>query len=373
MTVEIADLGSFFGDDKIMTLEGSEGLGVFKPGQREKKDGKQLVYVDRLVEGPHFWVGPFFIPADRDGPFTISVPADKMRKPGAYRKFAGWSLGQAFKLSKKKYSSGAVPGQNARMWVKKDGAYWGTPNVLNTNFLPRLSTRETNPSRCEPRLLGACIPKNEFVAPEFITGKSPIFRYDHPTKKRSGGSPEKWAVFMTIIDESSAGSAYGQAAAGGPVNLRGSHYRFTFKKVTPSFWGRLWDWLKSIVIKLVETVVDLLKSLIESLIKYACSLAKPLLIEIQNSAKQKTALPASTREKIAKSNIGISADTIDTLIAGGTVAGVREVGNAVVGALCGVEEATGGGVPETEDEKLSPLVVAGGLTIGGVIVYLLFV
>ena len=123
MSIDIAEVGSYKDtDDKIMMLEGFLGRDI--PGQQAKGGGAQLVYREQLVEGPHFWVGPFFLKADRDGPYDIHVPVSKMRARDDYKKFGTWSMGQVQKLSLKRNATKYEQPGTVGVWYKKDGAFW---------------------------------------------------------------------------------------------------------------------------------------------------------------------------------------------------------------------------------------------------------
>jgi len=372
MSIEIAEIGprDSYGigeaDDQIMMLEGFLGNDLdAAPPRRTGRGGakddtpQKLFWKPKIVEGPQFWVGPFLLKADRKGPYSIHVPVSKMRKRADYKKFGTWAMGRVQKYSKKSNPLNVkVNGTDMSKVMRKNGKYMASP-VGHSRILPK-----RDGSRCPPELLGVCIPDDQFIDKRYINGSRPIAKFDHPLFKRSGGGKENWGMFLTLVPAKQTGDKNHS----GPAT---EHFKFTFKKVAPGFWGKLWDWLAKIFTEIIATVVDLLKSIIEGLLDYACSLATPLLREIEQAAKAKTKLSASTRDKLAKNNVGIGADSIDTLIAGGTVVGVRQVGEAVIGALCG-EDAPQSPPLKTESD-ISPLVIAAGLSATVGVLYYFFV
>ena len=312
---------------------------------RQEHGGNVGAYADRpLAEGPHFWVGPFLLPANQDGPLDIHVPISKMRSREDFRAFGQWAVNKVWDYTYKRQGWGAT----GPMPYKKDGKMW----AANSGYLPGYGG-----DRCLPA--GVCIPDNQYWGRGFIDGRAPIAKFDHPTKKRSGGGAESWAVFLTISGENE------------DKQYPAAHFKFTFKKVDPGFWSSLWDWLVKIVTKVINTVVDLLKSMIEGLLAYACQLATPILQQLEIAAKSNTVLPAGVVNEITM-RTNISGGDIDKAMAAATGAGVKGIGEAIIKGFCGGTAPASPPMKTTEEAGgVSAGLVVAGLGAAGILAYFL--
>ncbi len=333
------------------------GIDVYRPSRDDVVQQSALPNKP-LADGPHYWVGPFLIPASKTGPFTLRVTTDMMRAREDYRAFGSFAVNRIRELSERFLWSTQVK-------TTEDGKRWatGAPGIPATLFYPAISDL---PNRCGlPG--GVCVPDNEIWYKEFLSGEKPIFKYKHPTTGKD------WVVKVKLVDQ------------GVDSSMPQAHFAFTFEQKGKSWWGKLWDWLKSIIVKVVNTVTDLLKSIIEGILNKACAIAQPVLKQVQAAAAKGSAIDLQItiddngvvhQATSAKAGIWLNAKTgmtmsqMNALLAAGTSSGVQSIGTAIISGLCGADAPVTPPV-ETESSGLGTTIAVAAVGVGvvGAIIY----
>lgn len=316
-------------DDQVMLLEDfREGLGlVTRPTM--PTGPQEAVMPGRLRDGPQVQIGPFMFSADRDGPFSFSASFSLMLKRPDVKALGQWTLDQVGRISTKLLPATGPGNPAGQQWTfkKLDGeqAIWGFRTGL---FVPQLSNYPNRDSGS-----GIVVGKTQLWSTKLLSGEKPVAKFKHPKKN------EDWGVFCKIGD---------------------GKFTWTFKKVNKSWWGRLWDWLKSLVARLVDFIQDVFRALKAGV----CMAAQTQLEKLAVSAEGKVKLPES--EKLALSAAtGVPPQAIDQVASEPTSQLARDVGAKVIAAFCKPEPgppSPGPTEPVEEKKKISiaPLLLIGG-------------
>lgn len=245
--------------------------------------------------------GGFVLDARSASGIKITVPYTKVQTNSIAKSQVTFAMNAIYRLSTGKANQIAAsqPGgygltgfqPTLPVVVSRGGVKWGG---YTKAFLPLDTAR---PHR-DP--LGFAIPNKWVVWKRLIDGSKPFVKFQHPRDKRT------WGIFLRIHD---------------------GVFTFKFKRVTKSWLGKLWTWVKDVVARLIELVKDLY----DFLKVMACPLAKMYLLKLKKVSEG----DASPTEKMAiTAATGVPPQALDKLAADPTVDAAMNLANAVNETLC---------------------------------------
>lgn len=200
--------------------------------------------------------GGFVLDARSASGIKMNVPYTKVQTNSIAKSQVTFAMDTIYEKSTSlalKIEGGAVAGFGMpnQVLFRKDGA-WGGP-TSDGKWLPHYK-------RHTPRSpLGFGIPKHKLIYTPFTDGSKPFAKFQHPVDRTASG-PRTWGIFLRIHD---------------------NVFTFTFKRIEQSWLGKLWRWIKDVVVQLIELVKDLY----DFLKTMACPLAKMYLTHLGQIAE----------------------------------------------------------------------------------------
>jgi len=186
------------------------------------------------------------------------------------------------------------------------------------------------------------------IHPAVLNGKVPLFRFKHPDT-----GDQDWGVYLTV-------DAPEDAPHGG---WKAMH--FHVRKISKSWWSRLWDWIKEFVVKVVRFLGELIRDLVQGL----CAQAQQLFGRVANAQDGKETLSSTDTAMLQQG--GLSPNQINMLVgASPEAAAVTLAVQTVSAKLCKILDDSDKPVPPPAQPAGGGILIAAGIGAGLLFLFL---
>lgn len=187
------------------------------------------------------------------------------------------------------------------------------------------------------------------IFPGMFSGKVPLFRFKHPNT-----GDQDWGIYCDV-------DAPDDAPRGAWKRMK-----FVVRKISKSWWSRMWDWIKEFVVKLIRFLGDFIRELVQGL----CSQAQGLFNRVADAQDGKSTL--SSDDTFTLQQAGLSPNQVNMLLSSNPEAAAISVAvQAATRSICKLVDDTGKPPPIPKPEGGGGgIIIAAGIGAGLLFLFL---